>query len=87
MKTLEQIAKHELQKKLKKRLEELNAYEDLIWGAIYCLETEEQWQELLDFLNTGVTDLNEINDKIIEIDEKYNPEDYEDDDISGCEKV
>ena len=30
MKTLEQIAKHELQKKLKKRLEKLNAYEDLM---------------------------------------------------------
>lgn len=87
MKTLEQIAKHELQKKLKKRLEELNAYEDLIWGAIFCLETEEQWQELLNFLDTGVTDLNEIEDKISEIDEKYNPEDYEEDDISGVEKI
>lgn len=78
MTTLDDIAKNDLQKELKKRLEELNAYEDLIWGAIFWLETEAQWQELLDFLNTGVTDFNEIEDKITEIDKRDNPDDYED---------
>lgn len=77
MATLDEIAENELQKALKRRLEELGAYEDLIWGAIFWLETEEQWQELLDFINSGVTDFNEIEDKITEIDRKYNPEDYE----------
>lgn len=71
---LSEYADTELKKEIVKKLVNLNVYEDAICGALVAFETEEQWQELSDFLDTGVTDIDVIEDKISEIDEELYPD-------------
>lgn len=72
---LTQYADTELKRDVVGRLVALNVYEDAISGALVAFETDEQWQELKDFLDTGVTDIDVIEDKISEIDEELYPDD------------
>ncbi len=71
---LTQYADTELKRNIVERLIALNVFEDAISGALVAFETDEQWQKLKDFLDTGVTDIDVIEDKISEIDEELYPD-------------
>lgn len=70
----EEYADTELKKNVVKRLVSLNLYEEAILGALVAFEKDEQWQELNDYLDTGITDIDKIEDKISEIDEELYPD-------------
>lgn len=74
MSILEQYADTELKKEMKYKLEAIGIYEDAILGALVAFETDKQRQELIDYIDSGVTDIDLIEDKISEIHEELYPD-------------
>lgn len=79
MSILDNYADTELKKAMKNKLESVGIYEDAILGALVAFETDEQRQELIDYIDSGVTDVDLIEDKISEIYEELYPDESDDD--------
>ena len=75
----------DIRKKVNDRLKELNV-EEYIFDSVSWLENDEELSELLEKLKNGINDSEDIEDYITEIDKKYHPENYDDDD-SGYEII
>lgn len=79
MSILDKYADTDLKKEMKEKLEATGIYEDAILGALVAFETDEQRQELIDYIDSGVTDVDLIEDKISEIHEELYPDESDDD--------
>lgn len=64
----------EIEQELKRKLEAVDAGEENILCALVCLPNEEAEKELISLLDGGLSDKDEIEQAIIRIEDKYEPD-------------